>query len=128
MGTRTNRGTGARGEDVACAHLVRAGCVVLARNWRIACGDLRGELDVVVHEPATSTIVVVEVKTRRDRGHGGPLAAVGIDKQRRLRRLAGAFLRDAHLPPSRHRRFDVIGVVLDADDHPTRLEHVRGAF
>lgn len=125
--SRTNRSTGALGEDVACAHLRRAGLEVLARNWRVARGDLRGELDVVALDRGASTLVVVEVKTRRHPGRGGPLGAVSPDKLRRLRRLAAAMLHDLDLPPTRHVRIDVIGVVLDDDDRPRRLEHVRGA-
>lgn len=123
----TTRAVGARGEAVAAAYLARAGYQILATNWRIAAGDLRGELDLVALDVAVGCTVVVEVKTRRHGGRGGPLAAVGPDKQRRLRRLGAAFVVGAVMP-RRPLRFDVIGIVLDRHAVPTRLEHVRDAF
>lgn len=119
--------TGAIGEAAAVAHLVGRGHEVVARNWRVADHDLRGELDLVTLDHATAAVVVVEVKTRRTTAHGGPLAAVSVDKQRRIRRLAASFLAGARLP-YRQVRFDVVGVVLDRRGVPRRLEHVRAAF
>lgn len=118
---------GALGEAVAAAHLVRLGHQVVARNWRLVQGDVRGELDLVSLDHARRAIVITEVKTRRSALHGGPLAAVGHDKQRRLRLLAIGFLAEAHLPYA-DLRFDVIGVLLDGAGTPRRLEHLRDAF
>lgn len=123
--TVTTAGTGAVGEQLACELLTNVGLEVVARNWRVAAGDLRGELDVVALDHDAALVVVVEVKTRRGGGFGGPLAAVTPRKQARLRRLAVAFLVAADLP-YRRVRFDVVGVRLDHD--PPRLEHVREAF
>lgn len=125
-GRRDDRpGVGARGEDLAAAHLVRQGLEVVARNWRLATGEVRGELDVVALDHATGTVVVCEVKTRRSDRFGGPLVAVTPRKQAQVRALAVAFLRAAELP-YRSVRFDVIGVRLDAV--PPRLQHVPAAF
>lgn len=117
--------TGALGEDLAADHLAGIGLEVVARNWRIADGDLRGELDVVALDHAARQVVVVEVKTRRGDGFGGPLAAVTPRKQARIRRLAVAFLVAADLP-YRQVRFDVVAVRLDHD--PPGLDHVVAAF
>lgn len=117
---------GNHGEDLAVAHLQGRGMQVVARNWRIAEGDLRGELDVVALDHQAGLVVIVEVKTRSGRGYGGPLAAVTPRKQYRLRRLAAAFLVDAHLP-YRQVRFDVIGIVLDRGEQPD-LVHIEGAL
>lgn len=117
--------TGVAGEQLACELLTSFGLEVVARNWRVADGDLRGELDAVALDHDAGQVVVVEVKTRRGGGFGGPLAAVTPRKQARLRRLAVAFLVGADLP-YRRVRFDVVGVRLDHD--PPRLEHVREAF
>lgn len=116
---------GATGEDLACELLTHRGLQVVARNWRIADGDLRGELDVIALDHDQRAVVVVEVKARHGGGFGGPLAAVTPRKQARIRRLALAFLVRADLP-YRQVRFDVVGVRLDHD--PPRLEHVREAF
>lgn len=123
--TAPHQRTGAIGEELACQHLAALGLEVVARNWRIADGDLRGELDVVALDHDARLVVVVEVKTRRGDGYGGALAALTPRKQARIRRLAIAFLLQADLP-YRQVRLDAIAVRLDVD--PPAIEHVQGAF
>ncbi len=117
------RRVGDHGETLAAEHLASRGLEVVARNWRIAAGDLRGELDLVALDHRAGCVVVVEVKTRRGAGWGGPLAAVGHRKQATLRRLAMAFMVDADVPYHQV-RIDVIGVRLDT----RHLHHVVGAL
>ena len=76
---------------------------VIERNWRCTAG----ELDLVVAR--AGTIVFVEVKARAGDRFGGAVAAVGWDKQRRVRRLAAQWLYDH---PGEHGevRFDVVAV------------------
>lgn len=114
---------GARGEALAATHLEAAGMVVLARNWRIAEGELRGELDVVARDG--DALVIVEVKTRSGVRFGSPVEAVTSRKQAKLRALAGAFLRQSGIRVATV-RFDVIGVLVEADD--ATVTHLRGAF
>jgi putative endonuclease len=115
--------TGGHGETLACEHLHNLGLEVVARNWRISDGGLRGELDVVALDHANGLVVFVEVKTRRGSGFGGPLAAVDHRKAARVRRLAMAFMARAQLP-YREVRFDVVGVRLDT----RHLHHVMDAL
>jgi putative endonuclease len=117
---------GALGEELACRHLDRDdGLVVVARNWRLAAGELRGELDVVAVDERLGTVVVCEVKTRRDAHRfGGAAAAVPPRKRAKIRALAAAFLSDAALP-YRRTRLDLIAV--DLGRRPT-LTHLEGAL
>lgn len=122
-------GTGAigrLGEDLAAQHLqADDGLEVVARNWRLSAGDLRGELDLVAVDRATGTVVICEVKTRRDAERfGGALSAVSPRKRAKLRALAGAFLRQAGLGLP-HARLDLIAV--DLGRRPV-LHHVRDAL
>lgn len=85
----------------------QSGFVVLDRNWRCQAG----ELDVVAMRYAM--IVIVEVKWRRSIAFGGASAAVGLEKQSRIRAATQAWLL-AH-PEWSHRddlviRFDVAAV------------------
>jgi putative endonuclease len=109
-----------RGEDLACELLAAAGLRVVARNWR--CRD--GEIDVIA--AADGLLVVCEVKTRAGEGFGSPAAAVTSAKQRRLRRLAAAYLAQAGLAPDQV-RFDVVAVTWRPGTAP-RVEHLPGAF
>jgi putative endonuclease len=81
-----NQEVGAAGESAAAAWYERNGFVVVVRNWR----GKAGELDLVVSRSAL--LVICEVKTRSSSRFGGGAEAVGVEKQRRIRRLAGEFL------------------------------------
>jgi putative endonuclease len=114
---------GSRGEALAARLLVESGMILLASNWRIAHGELRGELDLIAQDG--DVLVIVEVKTRRGRGFGSPAEAVTVRKQVKIRALAAAFLRDGRIRASAV-RFDVIGVLIEHDE--TTITHLRGAF
>lgn len=106
---------GAEGEDLSAAWYEAQGYRVVARNWR--CRE--GELDLVLHQG--DTIVFCEVKTRSSLAFGSPLEAVTPVKQRRIRRLAAAWLRETDGQASEV-RFDV-AAVLDGT-----VEVVQNAF
>ena len=112
------------GEDLALAHLERLGYALVARNHRTR----YGELDLVVFDG--TTLVFVEVKTRRASGSGrGPWEALHERKRRQVRRMAAAFLLEVtDRPHSPDLRFDAIGVVIDAHGKLVRLDHLEAAF
>jgi putative endonuclease len=111
------------GERLAVAHLEQRGLVVVARNWRAARPEVRGELDVVARDGRA--LVFAEVKTRRGPDAGGPLAAVTPRKQAQLRRLAAAYL--AEMPVSGGEvRFDVVGVSWPSGGGGAQLTHLPG--
>jgi putative endonuclease len=108
---------GRLGEDRAASWYTEHGYRVIARNWR--CGI--GEIDLVCRRG--DVLVVIEVKARRASRHGQPFEAVTAAKQRRLRRLAGAYLRDQG--PRRsfvEVRFDVVSIL------GSSLEVIESAF
>ncbi|GAB2998515.1 YraN family protein [Mycobacterium bourgelatii] len=111
---------GAHGEALAVDHLTRMGLRILHRNWRCR----YGELDVIACEPATGTVVFVEVKTRTGDGYGGLPYAVTERKVRRLRRLAGLWLADQNERWAAI-RIDVIGVRIGRRRTP-ELTHLQG--
>jgi putative endonuclease len=111
---------GRRGEDAAAAYLERAGMTVEARNWRCSVG----EIDIVAREDAC--LVLVEVKTRRSERAGTPEEAVSPTKQRKLVRLAQAYIQDCSSPLDAV-RFDVIAIRVLADERAL-LRHYRAAF
>ena len=104
---------GRYGEDAATEHLRRKGLRILARNVRTALG----EIDLVALDG--DVVVFVEVKARRS---SNGLEAVDVRKQRRLARLALAFLSRAGWM-DRAARFDVVAVASDG-----ACTHVVNAF
>ena len=109
---------GADGEQAAADYLKGRGFRILDRNWR--CAD--GEIDIVAAE--RGTFVVCEVKTRSDTRFGPPAEAVGRAKQRRLRKLAVAWL-NAHGVRFDQIRIDVLGLVREPAGG-FAIEHIRG--
>lgn len=103
MDPRAHRGI--VGENAAAAWYADRGFRVLARNWRCPAG----ELDLVLLRG--SLLVICEVKARRGDAFGGGFAAVGWDKQRRIRRLAELFLERRPVPHAAV-RFDVASVAI----------------
>ena len=112
---------GRRGENAAARHLRRLGYVIVARGAR----DPVGELDLVAVDGRT--VVFVEVKTRTSHDAGHPAEAVNDEKQRRMTRLALAYLKRHDLLECRS-RFDIVAVTWpDGAKRPT-IEHFKDAF
>jgi putative endonuclease len=116
----TERTTGQRGEDAAAAYLERSGFTIVERNWR----SKAGEIDIVALDG--ETLVLCEVKTRRTIAKGSPEDAVTPTKQRRITRLAQAYIQNAGIEPVGV-RFDVISILVLAEDRAL-LRHHRAAF
>ncbi|MFL5871314.1 MAG: YraN family protein [Solirubrobacterales bacterium] len=116
-------------EELVAARLERAGWRIVARNVRVT--EVRGEIDLIAVDGGA--LVFVEVKASRAgavRGPERPVVAVGPVKQRKLRSLAAAWLRERGYDVPRHRdlRFDVVGLRLDAAGRVVESEHLRAAF
>lgn len=129
MPSDLRRTRGAQGEEIAAQHLARAGYEIVERNFRTR----YGELDLIAAD--ARCIVFCEVKTRVARGREGPatgLDAIGHSKRRRLRAMAGQWLRSRASDGERIRRprlrFDAIGITLSPSGALVELEHVPDAF
>ena len=110
-----------RGEDAAAAYLERIGMTVEERNWRIK----GGEIDIIASEG--DDVVLVEVKTRRSEGAGTAEEAVSPAKQRRITRLAAAYMATRGGDDREGVRFDVVTIRVLAEDRAL-LRHYRAAF
>jgi len=106
---------GRAAEESAAAFLERSGLRVVARNVR----SRLGEIDLVCRE--RDVWVFVEA-----RWGDAPSAAVSIEKQRRLARLAALYLKSQGLRDVRC-RFDVVAVTIDADG-TSQVRHLPAAF
>jgi putative endonuclease len=120
---------GNHAETLAAARLSRSGMRIVARNQRTS--EVQGELDLIAVDGRD--LVFVEVKALSARAVAGPerpVLAVGHRKQRKLRSLAIAWLRDhdGFVPHHDALRFDVVGLRIDAAGRPVEWEHLRAAF
>lgn len=113
------RDRGRDGEDLAWDHLRRAGYSLVERNARTRLG----EIDLVVER--AGTIVFVEVRSRSGGRFGTALESVDGRKQRRLARLATAYLARRRLT-DRRARFDVIAI--EWQDGAAKIDHIENAF
>ena len=117
---------GRAAEDLVAARLTAAGWEILERNARTR----HGELDLVALDG--HSLVFVEVKAgRAGSAHGPerPILSVDFRKQRRVRRLATAWMTERRdLPRYAEIRFDAIGVTYDRGGRVVDYEHIRGAF
>ncbi len=96
---------------------------IIARNWRCSLG----ELDLIALDE--STLVFVEVRTRRSFVTGLAEESVTLAKRRRLSTLAAAYLQhrvDAADPWLGPWRIDVVAVQIGADGL-MRLRHLQHA-
>ena len=116
-----NRWFGDAGERAAARFLRRLGFKIVCRQYR----NEFGELDLIAIDG--DWLVFVEVKTRRGDGKGTPAEAVTPEKQRRLTRTAGAFLKQRRLERFRS-RFDVVGVTWQEGRRAPLIEHFPHAF
>jgi putative endonuclease len=123
MVTDLRHDLGRDGERLAREHLERLGYRLLVCNYRTRFG----ELDLVVCDD--TTIVFVEVKTRRAGASVSSLESVPPRKRRQVRSMAAAWLVEAtERPRSRELRFDVVGVTVDGSGRLVRLDHLEAAF
>ncbi|PAT13411.1 YraN family protein [Corynebacterium hadale] len=98
---------GYAGEAGAIAWYEELGYQLLAHRARVKAG----EIDAVLRAP-DGTIVFLEVKTRRGTAFGAA-ESVTPRKLATMRRCAGQWLSQHHLPEARWARFDVVEAVFD---------------
>lgn len=109
---------GKEGEEEASAYLRDKGYTILHRNWHAG----RKELDIVAEKDGT--LVVVEVKTRRNDVFGNPEDAITPRKIRNIVASADAYIKLFAIDLLV--RFDVITVVGTCP--PFEIEHIEEAF
>ncbi|HVD40334.1 MAG TPA: YraN family protein [Solirubrobacterales bacterium] len=124
--TVARRRTGEIAEDLVARRLAAVGWEIVERNARTR----YGELDIVARDGYT--LVFIEVKGAREGtafGPEKPILAIDTRKQRRVRRLATAWMSERRdQPPYAEIRFDAVGVTLDRHGRAVDVDYVKGAF
>lgn len=103
------------GEDLAASFLKEKGYQIIERDWKSGHHDL----DIVAKDG--NTLVIVEVKTRRNRLFGDPEEAIDYKKRKSLQSAINHYVKT-------HRfgsivRFDIISIVGTIGSQP-EIDHI----
>ena len=111
---------GKTGEEEAVQLLLEKGYTILHRNWYSG----KKELDIVATDKENETLIVVEVKTRKNIDFGQPEEAINTKKIRRIVASTDAYVRkfNIDLPI----RFDIITITGEAPFFT--IEHIEDAI
>lgn len=104
------------GEDIAAAYLEKNGYVIIERDWKSGHIDL----DIIAREG--STLVIVEVKTRRNRLFGNPEEAVDFRKRHSLQSAINHYVKSHRT--SNKVRIDIISIVGMMGSTP-EIDHIK---
>ena len=109
------------GEEMAAEYLQQKGYRIIERDWRSGARDI----DIIAQAPDLSTLVFVEVKTRKSETLMRAADAVNPTKARNIALSANNYVKmcrvDALL------RFDIITIV-GTNAQNMKLEHIIDAF
>ena len=108
------------GEQKAAEYLQAKGYAICHRNWRIGHRDL----DITAMSEDGQTLVIAEVKTRRNTDVADPGTSVDWRKIRNLAIAANAYVRRYNV--NMDVRFDLITIVGSGDD--AVITHIENAF
>ena len=107
------------GEDVALAYLLDQGYRLLDRNWHQGHRDL----DLIMQQ--VDTLVIVEVRTRRNNLFMDPEQTVDALKMLSLSKAANAYIRLHRI--SLNIRFDIVAITGTPSSDFT-INHIEDAF
>ena len=103
------------GEDLAAAFLEEKGYAIVERDWKSGHHDL----DIVAKDG--STLVIVEVKTRRNRLYGNPEEAIDYRKRRSLLSAINHYTKSHRIYSNV--RFDIISIVGNMGEK-SEIDHI----
>ena len=104
------------GEDLAAAYLAKKGYEILERDWKSGHHDL----DIIARDE--DTLVIIEVKTRRNRLFGDPEEAIDYKKRMSLQSAINHYVKSHRT--GRDIRFDIISIVGTIGSTP-EIEHIK---
>ena len=120
------RAIGQKGEKATAELYIKLGYIVIAQNWH---WSNKGEIDIVAYNKESDIIVICEVKTRKQSSVIRACEAVNGTKQKKLKRLANAFLINNKIYLKSNLRFDVAEVVFDCENLTAlQVDLIENAF
>ena len=116
---------GARGERAAARYLRwKKRMYIVEASAR----NIYGEIDIIAVDRTKTRVIFVEVKTRKSHDAGHPAEAVTKEKQKRITRIALAYLKHNNLLDNCSARFDVVAITWPKGVRRPTIEHYEDAF
>ncbi|NBI29557.1 YraN family protein [Chengkuizengella marina] len=111
------------GEQLAVKYLKSNNYHIIETNWRCKLG----EIDIIAYKK--DTLVLLEVRTRRDTGRfGTPQESIDYKKQNKVRSASQVFLLQNNKLNAKI-RFDAICILLNKKgDTLLSIDHIKNAF
>ena len=116
-----NKDIGAYGEDISESYLRNLGYSILHKNFRCK----SGEIDLIASNK--NYICFIEVKTRYGKNFGIPAESVFYSKQHKIFKTAQMYIYMKNIMNTNF-RFDVIEVILNAENNNYIVNHIEDAF
>lgn len=107
-------------EALVCAFLESSGLKYVQKNYRCRLG----EIDLVMHDKASDSLVFVEVRYRASAQFGSATETVTTTKQRKLKRAVLHYLQK-HCNAHQRVRIDVVGVCLKSKTSESEATKTR---
>lgn len=104
------------GEDTAAEFVEKQGYEILERDWKSGHHDL----DIIAKDKGT--LVIIEVKTRRNRLFGDPEEAIDYKKRQSLQSAINHYVKSHHIKAPV--RFDIISIVGIIGSAP-EIDHIK---
>ena len=104
------------GEELAAEYLQEKGYEIIERDWKSGHHDL----DIIAKEGGT--LVIVEVKTRRNRLFGDPEEAIDYRKRKSLQSAINHYVKSHRVKATV--RFDIISIVGTIGSTP-EIDHIK---
>jgi putative endonuclease len=104
------------GEALAAEFVEKKGYDIIERDWKSGHHDL----DIIARDE--DTLVIIEVKTRRNRLFGAPEEAIDYKKRQSLQSAINHYVKSHHV--NAPVRFDIISIVGTIGSTP-EIDHIK---
>ncbi len=99
-----NQNTGAKGEEMAAAYLIKKGFTIVERNWRYK------QLEVDIIASKSNRLHFFEIKTRTSDKYGKPEESISSQKMNNLKNAAEEY---QYLHPEwKYVQFDAVAITM----------------
>jgi putative endonuclease len=119
--TSPTQKVGGIAEEKASAHLIKANCKIVEKNFTCTFG----EIDLIMRDK--DYLVFVEVRYRGKEDFGSGAETVSITKQRKIIRSAQRYLQQKKISEFIPCRFDVVSITLDKEKQ-FKIDWIKDAF